>query len=139
MRLIGRGGPLEVVPGVYQLRAIGARVTILLSQSGVVLVDAGGRGSRGLIAAGLDRLGSSLDKVRLVVLTHYHPDHTGGLAELLEATSAKVAVHRHEVGIVNGKEPFPSPHRSPLWARVFRPFPSSVVWWPSGSGLHIRK
>ena len=38
--------PLEVAPGVYQLRAIGARVTALLDDDGVVLVDAGGRGSQ---------------------------------------------------------------------------------------------
>ena len=113
--------PVSVVPGVYQLRAIGARVTVLFGDDGIVLVDAGGRGSLGLISAGLKALGSSLEEVRLVVITHYHPDHAGGLARLVEATSAKVAVHHQEAGFINGKEPYPSPHRSSVVAAITRP------------------
>ena len=114
--------PVEVASGVYQLRTIGARVTVLSTGEGVVLVDAGGRGSLGSIAAGLGALGSSLEQVCLVVLTHYHPDHSGGLGKLVEATSAKVAVHRQEAGIVGRKEPVPSPFRNPILAAITRPF-----------------
>ena len=96
--------PVEMVPGVYQLTAIGAKVTVLLDEDEVVLVDTGGRGSLRFIAAGLRALGSSLEQVRLIVLTHYHPDHAGDLANLAKATSAKVAVHHQEAGVLNGKE-----------------------------------
>ena len=114
--------PVEVVPGVYQLTAIGAKVTVLLDDDGVVLVDAGVRGSLRLIAAGLRALDSSWEQVRLVVLTHYHPDHSGGLGELVGATSARVAVHRQEAGIINGEKPVPSPFRNPILAGVTQPF-----------------
>lgn len=115
------GKPIQVVPGVYQLRAIGARVTALFGDDGIVLVDTGGRGSLGLIDAGLKALGASLGQVRLVVLTHCHPDHIGSVANLVEATSAKVAVHRNEASIVNGEESLPSPHRHSLVAGLTRP------------------
>ena len=114
--------PVRVVLGVYQLRAIGARVTVLFGDDGVVLVDAGGRGSLGLISAGLKALDSSLEKVRLVVITHSHPDHAGGLAKLVETTSTLVAVHRREAGVINGDEPIPPPHRYSLVASLTRPF-----------------
>ena len=114
--------PVRVVPGVYQLRAFGARVTALFGDDGVVLVDTGGRGSLGLISAGLEALGSSLARVRLVVLTHCHPDHIGSAAKLVEATLAKVAVHHQEAAIVNGEESLPSPHRHSLVAGLTRPF-----------------
>ena len=96
--------PLEMAPRVYQLRAVGAKVTALIRDEDVVLVDAGGRGSLRLIAAGLRAVDSSPDQVPLIVLTHYHPDHAGDLANLAKATSAKVAVHHQEAGVLNGKE-----------------------------------
>ncbi len=122
--------PMPVAPGVYQLHAIAARVTVLFDDDGVVLVDTGGRGSLGMISAGLKALDSSLESVRLVVLTHYHPDHTGSLANLVDATSAKVAIHSREAAIINGEEPAPIPHRRPLMARLTRPFLGSLYGHP---------
>ena len=113
--------PERIAPGVYQLRAIGAKVTALFGESGVVLVDSGGRGSVGLISAGSRTLGSSLEMVRLIVLTHYHPDHAGSLSKLVDATSAKVAVHRQEAPIINGDELAPSPHTNSLVAGLAKP------------------
>jgi glyoxylase-like metal-dependent hydrolase (beta-lactamase superfamily II) len=113
--------PVKVADGVFQVRAVGARVTAVTSGDGIVLVDAGGRGSVRSIAAGLNVLGYSLDKVRLAVLTHYHPDHFGGLGRLVEATGARVAVHRLEADIVRGVEPIPSPYRWPPLAALTGP------------------
>ena len=104
------------------MKTLEARVTAISVSEGIVLVDTGAKGSVGVIGAGLKALGSSLDKVRVVVLTHYHPDHVGGLGRLVETTSAKVAVHRLEAGIVSGKEPAPSPHRNPVIAAIARLF-----------------
>ncbi len=101
-------GPITIAPGVHQLRALGARVTVLQAPDGVVLVDTGSRGSLHVIAAGLKALRVAPEKVRLIVLTHCHPDHAGGLAELVEYTSAPVAIHHSEAGIVRGDDPAPS-------------------------------
>ena len=65
---------------------------------------------------------SSLERIRLVVLTHYHPDHAGGLANLVKAASAKVAAHQQGAGILNGKERAPSPFHDPILARATQPF-----------------
>lgn len=100
--------PIAIAPGVHQVRALGARVTVLQAPDGVVLVDAGSRGSLHVINAGLGALGVAPEQVRLIALTHCHPDHAGGLAELVEVTSAPVAIHRTEAGIVRGDEPAPS-------------------------------
>ncbi len=114
--------PVRVASGVYQLRVLGARVTVLFTDEGVVLVDAGNRFSLGLISAGLRVLGTSLEDVGLIVITHHHPDHTGGLAKLVEATSAKVAAHRLEAGFLTGEEPTPNPFHHSLLATVTQPF-----------------
>ncbi len=113
--------PIEIAPGLYQLPALGAKVTALFVDDGVVLVDAGWRGSTGLVATGLKALGSSLDRVRLIVVTHYHPDHAGALGSLVDRTAAKVAAHIEEVGVISGSEPFPSPFSNRLLAAFTRP------------------
>ena len=114
--------PLEVAEGVYQIRTLGANVTAIFSGRETLLVDAGARGSRPSIAAGMRSLGSSLDRVSLIVLTHYHPDHTGGLATLVKTTSAKVCAHRADAGYLDGTEPAPSPFSGELVASITRPF-----------------
>ena len=113
--------PERVAEGIYQIRAVAAKVTALIGDGGIVLVDAGGPGSLGSIAGGLKTLGCSTDRVKLVVLTHDHPDHSGGLRRLVDATSARVAVHRLDAGIVGGKEPFRSPFANPVVAGLTRP------------------
>ncbi|MBI4328457.1 MAG: MBL fold metallo-hydrolase [Chloroflexi bacterium] len=119
MRLFG---PTEVAPGVYQIPALGAKVAVLFDAEGIVLVDTGWRRSLGLVEAGLKALGSTLAAVRLVVLSHSHPDHMGELANVVAATGAKVAVHWKEVETVaNRAEALPSPFHNPLLARLTAP------------------
>ena len=43
------GKPVRITDGVFQIRAIGARVTLLVEDHQMLLVDAGLRGSRGAI------------------------------------------------------------------------------------------
>ena len=116
------GNPIKITGGVYQLRVLGARVTVVLADDGTVLVDTGTKGSLAFIDSGLQALGSSLNDIRMVVVTHYHPDHSGGLGQLVAATSAKVAAHRLDAGILSGKEQARSPHSSRLVAEISRPF-----------------
>ena len=108
-------------PGLYQLRALGAKVTALVDGDSVVLVDAGWRGSLPLIAQGLEQVGASIRQVRLIVLTHCHPDHTAGLATLVDATGAAVAAHRDEAPFIAGEVPPANPLRWRLLAWPIHP------------------
>jgi hydroxyacylglutathione hydrolase len=58
-----------------------------------ILVDAGIGGSGRRILAALHRLGVDSRSLSLVLVTHGHGDHFGGLAELLPDLACPVAVH----------------------------------------------
>lgn len=53
---------------------------------GVVLIDTCMPGSNDPINAGLERIGAEWRDITDIVLTHNHPDHTGGLAEVMART-----------------------------------------------------
>ena len=103
--------PIRITESVYQIRAIGARVTVLAQGAELMLVDAGLLGSSHAIAQGLAELGRSPSQIQQVVITHAHPDHSGGLAELVSGTDAAVAAHSLEADIIEGMAPAPNPLR----------------------------
>ncbi len=115
------GQPIKVTDGVFQLRALGARVTVLVENGMAILVDAGLWGSQGLIVNGLESLGLSREKVRMVVVTHAHPDHSGGLGGLVGETGIPVGSHKLEADIIEGKVPPPSPLQNRLLGNITQP------------------
>ena len=124
------GRPTAITDGVFQVPAIGARVTVLVENGEVMLVDAGLRGSSGKILRGLERLGLHPEQMRKVVITHAHPDHSGGLGKLVAGRDVAVAVHRLEAGIVAGRAQAPSPLQNPLWAKLAQPVVGRLMGGP---------
>ena len=127
------GKPIRITEGVYQIRAIGARVTVLSGGDDLMLVDAGLPGSSRAIAQGLRELGRSPEQVGRVVVTHAHPDHSGGLAELVAGTNTSVAAHSAEADIIEGIAAAPNPLR---W-KVVGPMSWSVLSRLMGSPVPV--
>ena len=124
------GSPIQIAKGIFQIRAIGARVTLLARDGEALLVDTGLKGSSGAIESALDEIDLSLDQIRRVVLTHYHPDHSGGLSELVAGRKMRVAVHRAEADIIAGGEPLPNPMQNKLLAKVTQPVMETLMGDP---------
>ncbi|MCD0485904.1 MBL fold metallo-hydrolase [Streptacidiphilus sp. ASG 303] len=71
--------PITVTPlrgGVYMLQGSGGNIGVLPGRGGAVMVDAGVAVSRRKMESALRKLGAS--RVRYLVNTHWHFDHTGG-------------------------------------------------------------
>ena len=131
------GKPITIVDGVHQLRVRGARVTVLTVGGETLLVDAGLPRSLSAIAGGLQALGLSVDRVRRVVLTHAHPDHSGGLAELIAGREVAVAAHPLDAEVIAGESPAPSPLQSALLAAMARRFITKLMGDPVPVGERI--
>jgi len=69
----------------------------LLPDSGM-LVDAGISGSETIAA--VSRF-MDVEDLELVVLTHAHFDHSGGLVDLVERCGLRVALHRDDLGLLS--------------------------------------
>ena len=79
---------------------------------------------------GLRDCGIAYERISRIVVTHAHPDHSGGLAELADGTGITVAVHEAEADIVEGTAPAPSPLRSRFLAALTRPAMSRLKGAP---------
>ena len=111
----------EVLPGLYQVRTRGSSVYLVLDDE-ITLIDTGNVGSGPRILGALKELGRRPDEIRHIVITHFHLDHTGGLAELQEHISARTCVHLAEALHVESAEPLPNPFTHPLLARICEPY-----------------
>ena len=120
------GNPIHVGDGVFQIRALGSRVTVLVEDDKTLLIDAGMKGSSGLILSGLHELGLSADGVIGVVITHYHPDHAGGVRELVADRDITVMAHRIDARILAGAVEQPNPFQYKLMARLTAPVMEKV-------------
>ena len=125
------GNPIRVAEGVYQIRAIGARVTALDDGKRVMLVDAGMKGSSGLIIESLDAIGLSIDMVKTLVISHRHPDHAAGVGELVAGRDISIMAHRLEAGVLTGREQQPNPIQNKLVARITAPVMEMVSGSPT--------
>ena len=94
---------------------------MLIEDGRALLVDTGLQGSLLPITGGLKDLGLTLDHIDTVVITHAHPDHCGGLGELVEGTEIKVAAHRLDADIISGTVTPPNPLRNELLAKMAEP------------------
>ena len=105
----------EVAPGVHRIGGPFVGMYLLVEGGRATLVDAGTPRDRRRLERTLAAAGLGLDAVEAVLLTHAHPDHLG-LAERLRADQGvPVEIHRADVAMATGVEPFRlSPHL-PWW------------------------
>ena len=127
------GSPIRVAPGLDQLRALASRVTVVTAGESALVIDAGAKGSTPIVLWGLEALGYAPEQVAVIAITHHHPDHTGGLPRLFEATGARVAAHSLDAGVIAGSEPRPDPYQNEFVAGVTRPIVRALY----GDGVEV--
>lgn len=117
--------PQQVAAGVHRFSDASVNWYALDDGDGLVLVDCGWPGSRGVLVAGLKAIGRTPADVRAVLLTHAHPDHIGSARWLSSKHGAPVYAHADELERIRaGRDPHLSPiHLArELWRPTARRF-----------------
>ena len=83
--------PFRVYGNTYYVGVAGLSVILIASNKGLILLDGALPQSAPLIAASIAKLGFRVEEIRLIVNTHTHFDHAGGIAALQRASGALVA------------------------------------------------
>jgi glyoxylase-like metal-dependent hydrolase (beta-lactamase superfamily II) len=95
--------PQLVVPGVYLLPFQVGQVYLWEWDGGLTVIDTGIAGSAEAIVEGIQAIGRQPSDVAEIVLTHFHPDHTGSAADLAERTGAPVFAHWADAPVMRGE------------------------------------
>lgn len=85
--------PFRIFGNTYYVGTGGLAAILITSPRGHVLIDGALPESAPLIAASVRALGFRLEDVRILLNTHAHYDHAGGLAALQKASGAQVLLH----------------------------------------------
>jgi metallo-beta-lactamase class B len=83
--------PFRVFGNTYYVGVAGLSSVLIASDKGLILLDGGLPQSAPLIDASICKLGLRTENVRLIVNSHAHYDHCGGIAALQRASGAIVA------------------------------------------------
>ncbi len=83
--------PFRVFGNTYYVGVAGLSSVLIASDKGLILLDGDLPQSAPLIAENIQSLGFRIQDIRLIVNSHAHHDHAGGIAALQRASGAIVA------------------------------------------------
>ncbi|PYP75379.1 MAG: subclass B3 metallo-beta-lactamase [Gemmatimonadetes bacterium] len=92
--------PIRLHGNTYWVGTHGLGAILIASPQGHVLIDGGLPQSAALIRANLESLGFHMRDVKLILNSHAHYDHAGGIAELQRASGARVMASAWSAGVM---------------------------------------
>jgi hydroxyacylglutathione hydrolase len=99
-----RSEPVRLVPGIYLLGGLSpAAAYVVETSEGLVLIDSGLHAD--LVKREMHALNLDWRRIRAILLTHVHGDHSGGARELRAATGAKIYAGRGDAAILRAGGP----------------------------------
>lgn len=82
--------PFKIYGNTYYVGTRGLSSVLITTPSGHVLIDGALPQSAPLIARHVEQLGFKMSDVKVILNSHVHYDHAGGIAELQELSGAKI-------------------------------------------------
>ncbi len=92
--------PFRIYGNTYYVGPRGLTSILLTSKAGHVLIDGALPESVPQVVANIRSLGFRIEDVKLIVNSHVHFDHGGGIAELQRLSGAEVAASPWSVGVL---------------------------------------
>lgn len=92
--------PFRIAGNLYYVGGAGVTSFLLTGPSGYVLIDGGYPETAQAIMTNIARLGFDIHDVRVLLNTHAHADHAGGLRTLQEASGAELWVSEGDAAVM---------------------------------------
>jgi len=92
--------PYRIAGNIYYVGASDITSFLITTPEGHILLDGGFVETAPIIEANVRKLGFKLEDVKILLSSHAHFDHAGGLAELKRATGAKFAAMDKEAPLL---------------------------------------
>jgi metallo-beta-lactamase class B len=94
--------PFRIIGNVYYVGTEGLASYLVATPQGHVLIDGGLPQSAPTIVKNIETLGYSVRDVRYLLNSHAHFDHSGGLAQLKQATGARLVASEGDRSALEG-------------------------------------
>ncbi|MFL6213040.1 MAG: subclass B3 metallo-beta-lactamase [Blastocatellia bacterium] len=100
--------PFRIIGNVYYVGATEVSSFLITTPQGHILLDSGFAETVPQIRENIKQLGFKLEDVKLLINSHAHSDHAGGLAELKALTGARLAASEADAALLarGGKDDF---------------------------------
>jgi metallo-beta-lactamase class B len=94
--------PFKMIGNVYYVGTDGLASYLITSPQGHILVDTVMPESTSLIKANIEKLGFKITDIKYLLNTHAHIDHTGGLAEMKQASGGQMIAGEDDKPLLEG-------------------------------------
>ncbi|MFZ4601150.1 MAG: subclass B3 metallo-beta-lactamase [Caulobacterales bacterium] len=84
--------PIRIFANVYGVGTCGITAVLIVDPTGLVLIDSGPANAAPIVQRNIETLGFRITDVKLLLATHEHFDHVGGLGALQAASGAALRV-----------------------------------------------
>lgn len=100
--------PFRIADNLYYVGVKGIASYLIVTPDGDILLDTGFRESVPLVEASIRKLGFRVTDIHILLLSHAHADHAGGLAAMKAATHARLLVSPADAPVLErgGKDDF---------------------------------
>lgn len=99
--------PAKIFGNSYYVGTCGISAVLIDAPGGLVLIDAATETAAPQILANIRALGFDPHNVRILLASHEHLDHVGGLRALQDATGARIFARREAIEALTSGEPGP--------------------------------
>ena len=92
--------PFRIIGNIYYVGASEVSSFLITTPKGHILLDSGFAETVPLIADGIKQLGFKIEDVKILINSHAHYDHAGGLAQLKRLTGAQLMLSAADAALV---------------------------------------
>jgi glyoxylase-like metal-dependent hydrolase (beta-lactamase superfamily II) len=124
---------MEIIPGVNGVIMDGlgvGQVYLYQEADRITLVDAGAAGNGELIVGAIEAMGRRPEDLAQAFITHYHNDHVGSLAHVVERTDAEVLAHALDAPVIRGERDAEDPVLSGWEKELHDQVAEDMESWP---------